>query len=348
MWEAINQLLPQETIEHAFGEMVTETPEDRTVPLVVLDCANIGWSYGIDNFSAQGVNIAIQYFQALGVEIQAFIPAAYLRSKPRRMDNISGSAMMMTDEVEALHRLAACSLLSIVPSGDNDDAYILNYARDNNGYVISNDLFHDHLRSIEVDSVRTSMRVWLADHRCGYSFTSRQQFIFNPCSSLRSAIQAYHSGMQQRQCNSTPAAAVDSSYGAVAHSRLTTSNTSNPPLPLQPRVSPQPVQYQQQYPQRHQHSERQYEQQYPQHLHYREQHSHNAGARSAPRQQVVGAHQSIAGSGGTGSISDSSAELQSLISSISDISTRYCIHITGHCIVMYCIIERCHVTQFAT
>lgn len=106
---------------------------------------------------------------------------------------------MQTDEVEALQQLAAYSILSIVPSGDSDDAYILNYARDNNGYVISNDLFHDHLRSLEVQSVRSSMNVWLAEHRCGYAFTSRQQFLFNPVSSLRAAIQVYHERYQQEQ-----------------------------------------------------------------------------------------------------------------------------------------------------
>lgn len=79
-----------EQIEQSFAEMVTETPLDRAVPLVVLDCANIGWCYGIDSFSAHGVCIAIAYFQSLQVEVQAFLPAAYMRVKPRRTDNISG------------------------------------------------------------------------------------------------------------------------------------------------------------------------------------------------------------------------------------------------------------------
>lgn len=104
---------------------------------------------------------------------------------------------MQTDEVEALQQLAAFSILSIVPSGDSDDAYILNYARDNNGYVISNDLFHDHLRSLEVQSVRSSMNVWLSEHRCGYAFISRQHFMFNPVSSLRPAIEECHDRHQE-------------------------------------------------------------------------------------------------------------------------------------------------------
>ena len=135
--------------------MVYDTPSVRTLPLVVLDCANIGWNYGNHSFQAGGIEITIKFFQKLHFEIQAFIPAGFLRVKPRQImgnndnsyknhnknqnyDNNNG--LMLTDNVEILTILAQKGLISIVPSGDSDDAYILNYARDNNGFVISNRL----------------------------------------------------------------------------------------------------------------------------------------------------------------------------------------------------------------
>lgn len=183
--------LQKDSIEDTFGEMVQHNPFERSVPLVVLDCANIGWCYGVDSFSAEGVNIALRYFQQLQLEVQGFLPASYLRAKPTQADSSRGNAMMLTEDIELLNELAGTALLTIVPSGDSDDAYILNYARDNNGFVISNDLFHDHLRGISNESIRRSMYVWLQDHRCGYAFSARREFLFNPSSLLREAVQLH-------------------------------------------------------------------------------------------------------------------------------------------------------------
>lgn len=191
--------LQKDSIEDTFADMVQDAPTARSVPLVVLDCANIGWCYGGDSFSAEGVTIAIQYFRQLQTEVQGFIPASYLRAKPSHAVSSTGNAMMITEDLEILNELAGTSVLSIVPSGDSDDAYILNYARDNNGFVISNDLFNDHLRHISNPSIRSSMFVWLQDHRCGYAFSARREFLFNPSSLLRDAVQEYHDHLWQLQ-----------------------------------------------------------------------------------------------------------------------------------------------------
>lgn len=49
-------------------------------------------------------------------------------------------------------------------------AYTFIY-RDNNGFIISNDLFKDHMININVESTRFSMSIWIHEHRCGYTFT---------------------------------------------------------------------------------------------------------------------------------------------------------------------------------
>lgn len=122
--------LQKDIMEDIFSTMVEDSPTFRIKPLVVLDCANIGWSYGIHRFNVHGVILAIQYFQQLDIEIQAFIPVSYLRLKPRlSTDDSRENALMVTDEVELLTQLTNNSIVTIVPAGDNDDAYILNYAR---------------------------------------------------------------------------------------------------------------------------------------------------------------------------------------------------------------------------
>lgn len=181
-------------IENTFSDMVVYRSVDRSTPLVVLDAANIGWCYGIDSFDATGVCIALDYFRRLSVEVRAFIPAVYLRSKPT--DGTRGNAVMITDEMEMLHSLAGSEILTVVPTGDSDDAYILNYARDYNGFVVSNDLFQDHISNMQVKSVQNSMAVWLQEHRCGYAFLQQREFFFNPASSLRTAIDSFKEKQQ--------------------------------------------------------------------------------------------------------------------------------------------------------
>jgi hypothetical protein len=186
--------LEKDRLQDTFGEMVADSPGGRAVPLVVLDCANIGWTYGQNEcFDATGVYVAMQYFaQQLQLDVQGFLPASYLRARPRGTDPDRSSALMQTDDVALLTQLMGSGLLTIVPTGDSDDAYILNYARENNGFVVSNDLFHDHMRALAaVESVRSSLQCWLQEHRCGYAFSAKGEFLVNPASALSRVVQQY-------------------------------------------------------------------------------------------------------------------------------------------------------------
>ncbi len=169
------------SLEDVFAEMVIDTPANEENVLIVLDCANIGWSYGVDRFSANGVKLAISYFQQLHMNIRAFLPAPFIKAKPK--DGLKYNAVMETDGIDYLTNQVIDKVISLVPAGDSDDAYILKYARENNGFVVSNDHFRDHIASLETESIRLSMKLWLHENRCGYTF-SGEDFIINPSSAL--------------------------------------------------------------------------------------------------------------------------------------------------------------------
>ena len=57
--------------------------------------------------------------------------------------------MMDTDDLDKLSDMMMKGLITLVPSGDNDDVYILTYARENHGYIVSNDFYADHVRDIQ-------------------------------------------------------------------------------------------------------------------------------------------------------------------------------------------------------
>lgn len=175
--------LQKNLVGEVFADMVTETPSERPYPLVVLDCANIGHFFGNNNgFDARGVQLALDYFRGMRIEVKAFIPSSYIRIKPK--DHSIGNALMQTDDVSLLNSLVDSLQVTVVPAGDSDDAYILNYARNNNGFIVSNDLFNDHVKNLENQNAEKGMRVWLNDNRSGYTFVENREFMINPVSNL--------------------------------------------------------------------------------------------------------------------------------------------------------------------
>lgn len=176
-------------IENSFQEMITETPLDRMKPLAVLDAANIAWNYGNDTFKVEGIIIAVDFFRfKCGIDVKAFLPAYYLKQKPK--DGRNGNVMMKTNELEQLELLMADGVLIPVPPTDNDDHYIVSYARDNDGFVVSNDLFRDHIDSIEDAATQKSLLFWLENYRCSYTFVA-EGLMINPSSSLSLTINNY-------------------------------------------------------------------------------------------------------------------------------------------------------------
>lgn len=95
----------------------------------------------------------------------------------------SGNALMETDDLELLSSLVKSRQVSLVPSGDHDDVYILSYAREHRGYVVSNDLFNDHINSLSSDEQKDNIRLFLQHHRCGFTFVD-DEIILNPHSGL--------------------------------------------------------------------------------------------------------------------------------------------------------------------
>ena len=160
----------------------TSLPIPSAIPqhsgtVVVLDCANIGWAYGIDRFCIHGVQLALQMLSKYMLHVVAFLPASYHRRRPPRGDR--GNALMETGEWEVLDNLVHQRVITIVPAGDADDLYILTFARQRSGYVISNDHYTDHLQSLTDAAVKQLTIEWLSHHRCSYTFVG-DEFMLNP------------------------------------------------------------------------------------------------------------------------------------------------------------------------
>lgn len=80
------------------------------------------------------------------------------------------------DNVDILKQLAAQGYLSLTPPQDHDDAYIIRYAQNHNGCIISNDLYRDH---IEKSSNRKELKRWMRKHLISFTFVG-DEFMPNP------------------------------------------------------------------------------------------------------------------------------------------------------------------------
>ena len=158
------------------------SPAENNLKLVVLDAANIGWAYGLnDRFSARGVQIAIEYFEMFPIfRVVTFLPMSYIR---RKSTTGTATALMETEDIQILEKLYKSRKLSLVPAGDHDDVYILSYCREKSGFVVSNDRFQDHLAGMEDPDLQSDAAHWLRTNRCGYTFVG-DEFTLNADSSL--------------------------------------------------------------------------------------------------------------------------------------------------------------------
>jgi hypothetical protein len=124
-------------------------PSPSISPLVVLDGANIAYSYseslnpitGSSSLRRQpdprGIRLVIEYFLKHHCRVQAVVPTSWYQLKPRPSDTYhlknrtrgDSDAKMITEEVEELRNLRQQGFLVAIPPGDDDDAYALALAR---------------------------------------------------------------------------------------------------------------------------------------------------------------------------------------------------------------------------
>lgn len=104
---------------------VEDERSKHLVPIVV-DGANVAFSHGGNSFSPDGITISIDLFRRRGHECFAMLPSRAYAKHPAVVDMVADG------------RVVLC------PS-DQDDLFILDYARSRGGFVVSNDRFRDHV-----------------------------------------------------------------------------------------------------------------------------------------------------------------------------------------------------------
>ena len=127
------------------------------IPLIVIDAPNVAMRHGLNaKFSCKGIQLALNFFLTAGHKVIAFLPDYYLNfdrvGELRRLASLNIGdvrAAQLPDDVEILQQLVLQGIIIGTPSQDYDDSYCINYAQKRGGYIISNDMYRDHIQRIE-------------------------------------------------------------------------------------------------------------------------------------------------------------------------------------------------------
>ena len=66
----------------------------------------------------------------------------------------------LPDDVSLLQQLVSSGFLIATPPQDYDDSYSIAYAKTHGGYLISNDMYRDHVKAIQDPKARSAMKTW--------------------------------------------------------------------------------------------------------------------------------------------------------------------------------------------
>jgi len=125
---------------------------------------------------------------------------------------------METDSVSALKELVASDDIVLTPPQADDDSFIITYAADHNGFVVSNDMFRNHIAA-QTPEARPHARAWVKSRVIPYTFVGRE-FVPDPHSMRRllaAAAQHHHRTppIHLAHTTSTPPLGVASAAAAV-------------------------------------------------------------------------------------------------------------------------------------
>jgi hypothetical protein len=125
----------------------------------------------------------------LGHRVISFLPDYYLNydrvGELRRLSKLNMSNVKtcsIPDDISLLNKLVRDGYIIATPPQDYDDSYCITYAKQHNGYVITNDLFRDHIKKLN-GTEKEITRKWIKSYCISYTFVG-DEFLANPDSEV--------------------------------------------------------------------------------------------------------------------------------------------------------------------
>ncbi|OQS07212.1 hypothetical protein THRCLA_00778 [Thraustotheca clavata] len=142
--------------------------------VVVLDAANVA-TISVGNLSVERLREAINVFVQQGLRCIAFAPRYWM----------DGTHLFDEASKEKLQTLIDDEKLVLTPPQAHDDYYVIDYAMKHNGYVVTNDMFRDHVMNKRRFNGEVLTTAWVKAHCIDFTFVGTE---FLPNSQLMDVI----------------------------------------------------------------------------------------------------------------------------------------------------------------
>ena len=156
---------------------IINIPIEKKKPLIILDASNVAMRHGDQKFSTKGIQIAMDFFSKNGHDVISFLPEYFFRQKDP--NSIINKKRVIPDNVEYLNELYKKHLVIQSPPQDYDDSYCIQYAKNHDSFIVTNDLFRDYLEKINDNRKRETERIWIKERSISFTF-NQDEFIPNP------------------------------------------------------------------------------------------------------------------------------------------------------------------------
>ncbi|OQR99211.1 hypothetical protein ACHHYP_07224 [Achlya hypogyna] len=128
--------------------------------LVVLDAANVA-TVSPGNLQAERLRAALECFARMDVRAVAFAPRYWL----------DGNQLFRDDAGKAIiQALVNENKLVLTPPQAHDDFYVIDYATKHNGFVVTNDMFRDHIMNKRRFNGEVLTTAWVKSHCIDFTF----------------------------------------------------------------------------------------------------------------------------------------------------------------------------------
>jgi len=142
---------------------------------IVIDGCNVAWNYNdCHGFSTEGLQLCLEWFLARNFsKVVSFVPKTYIiapdsNKRPSRSAHAAktGFYQNRADDIDGLKRLHERGLVQFTPPGGDDDAFIIEFAYQSDGWIVSN----DNYREFRKKDMCSEQRDWLLWRKIFYTF----------------------------------------------------------------------------------------------------------------------------------------------------------------------------------
>ncbi|CAD8104596.1 unnamed protein product [Paramecium sonneborni] len=164
-----------------------DIPKELIKKLIIIDGMNVAMRYGqeqaqVAKFCSQGLKCALEFWVKKGHEVMIILPDFCFNESDinKKKESNKNNINKLPDDVKLLLEMKNKGYAYGVPNWNYDDSYMIQFAREKGGLILTNDRYNDHIRALESNIVeRERLKEWIRNNCISYTFL-QNELVPNP------------------------------------------------------------------------------------------------------------------------------------------------------------------------